>query len=109
MFTDAWQPWQALLDMSGLWLRWYRMETNIIIHILYLSYQETLMSLRAEVGGGLNLKEMGWKVLWHWHQLLFVCLFVCLVWANLGGLSVMDRDICVITMTSQLRDGVINV
>lgn len=63
MFTDAWQPCQALLDMSGLWPRWYRMETNIIIHILYPSYQEMLMSLRAE--GELNLREMDLKVLWH--------------------------------------------
>lgn len=62
MFTDAWQPYKVHLDMSGLWPHWYRMETNVIIHILYPSHQETLMGLQA---GGLNMMEMGWKVLWH--------------------------------------------
>lgn len=59
MFTDAWQRHQVLLDPSCLWLQWFRIKTNIIIQLLYASYQEMLES--RWVGGwvgGLDLKEM---------------------------------------------------
>lgn len=49
MFTDAWQRHQVLLDPSCLWLQWFRIKTNIIIQLLYASYQEMLVS---RWGGG---------------------------------------------------------
>lgn len=77
MFTDAWQTCQALLDMSALWPRWYRMETNIIIHILYPSYQEMLMSLRAG-GGGVEAEGNGLESPVAIASVaVAVCLFVC--------------------------------
>lgn len=49
MFTDAWQRHQVLLDPSRLWPQWFRIKSNIIIQLLYASYQEMLES---RWGGG---------------------------------------------------------
>lgn len=83
MFTDAWQPRQALLDMSGLWPQWYTMEINIIIHILHPTYQETLMNFGAGAGvepGGNGLESP--VALFVCGCCLFVSFFVCslLIW-----------------------------
>lgn len=103
MFTDAWQPCQPLLDMSACWPRCSRMETSIIIHILYPGYPETFgwgggggagpggaglespvapAPASAAVAGCLFACLVGWLVV-----CLFVCLFACfwLSWPFRGG------------------------
>lgn len=78
MFTDAWQPRQALLDVSAL-LTALVQNGNIIIHILYPIYWEMLMSLGKawRWGGGVESGGNGLVALAS--VAVAVCLFVYLL------------------------------